>query len=87
MVRENAKKLYKEQIKKQNIPKNRRMTFSQFFKQYLEMQKIQAHQPVGENQQVTEDTEDTEDFDFENMVNINEITDEDVEVQEDDENS
>lgn len=84
MVREAAKKLYKEQIKKQDIPKNRRMTFSQFFKQYLEMRKNQSQQPVEDVQEVVEDNED---FDFENMVSVNEITDEDVEVQEEDENS
>lgn len=78
MLRETAKKIYKEQIKAQNIPKSRRIPFSQFFKQFLKQQQSLKDSVVEE----TQVAEDNEDFDFENMVNVNEITDDDVESEE-----
>lgn len=79
MLRYEAKKLYKEQIKAQGISKKNRMPFAKFFKQYVENQKRQK--------QVEPDEQVEEDFDFENMINVNEISDDDVEVSEDKENS
>jgi len=73
MLRAAAKKAYKEQIKKDRTPKNRRMPFSQYFKQYL---KIQESLKANKNADIESDTED---FDFEEMINVEEISDEDVE--------
>ena len=75
-LRRKAKKIYKENTK--GIPKRKRIPFSQFFKQYRKMQ----------NPDQTPDVEmpepDTEDFDFENLVNISEINDDDLEPTETD---
>lgn len=76
-LRAEAKKIYKEQVKARGIPKRQRIPFSQFFKQYLELQKKQK-----QVQEPEAPVETNEDFDFENMVNMNEISDEDIEVSE-----
>lgn len=75
ILRREAKKIYKEQTK--NIPKRNRIPFSQFFKEFCKVKR----------QTVNPDVElpdlDNEDFDFEKLVNVNEIDDDDViEVEE-----
>lgn len=73
ILRAAAKKTYKEQIKKNGTPKNRRMPFSQFFKQYVKLQ-----QSLKANKD-PETEANTEDFDFEEMINVEEISDDNVE--------
>lgn len=77
--RKEAKKLYKE--KNKGVPKKQRLPFSDFFKQYKDMKsgKIDESQLSG-----SEDSElnSEEDFDFENIINVNEINDDDVETSE-----
>ena len=78
-LRRAAKKIYKEQTKK--IPKKQRMPFAQFFKQYKDMQNQKQAPDVD-----TPDSEN-EDFNFEDLVNINEIDDDSVEVIEGEEDT
>lgn len=73
ILRTKAKKLYKEQIK--SVPKNQRISFAEFFKRYKGMKSVSTNEP-----EVT-----GEDFDFEDMINVNEISDGEVEVVEADE--
>lgn len=70
LVREKAKKIYKEQAK--GVPKNKRITFAQFFKQY---KAIQAS--PGEADPAVE-----EDFDFDDMVNVTNISEPEPEIEE-----
>jgi hypothetical protein len=72
-LRAEAKKLYKEQTK--GIPKKQRLPFAQFFKQYRAIK-------LGKVDDVTQadiDAEET-DFDFDNIINVNEISDDDLEA-------
>ena len=73
-LRTEAKKAYKEQVK--GVPKKDRIPFSQFFKQYRKLKTGQ----VDENQATDEMMED---FNFENMVQRTEISDDSLEVEED----
>jgi len=70
-LRREAKKLYKEQTK--NIPRRNRVPFSQFFKQFRKLR----------NQDQTPEVEmpdlENEDFNFEDLVNINEVDDDNLE--------
>ena len=70
-MRRKAKKVYKENTK--NIAKRKRVPFSQFFKQFKS----------APNTDETPDLEmpeaESEDFDFENLVNVSEINDDDLE--------
>ena len=76
-LRSVAKKIYKEQIKKQGIPKKQRMPFSAFYKQFVKQHKAMKNQTTEEAKPNTD-----EDFDFSDMVNVNEITDDDVDNSE-----
>ena len=71
LLRNEAKKLYKEQIK--GIPKRQRLPFAQFFKQY---KMLKAKESAGIN--TSDQPED--DFDFGELVN--EISDEDLVTEE-----
>jgi len=75
-LRAEAKKLYKEQIK--GIPKRQRLPFPEFFKQYKALKLGKTNNDQVEEQAVVEDT----DFDFDNIINVNEISDDDLEAQE-----
>lgn len=68
-LRREAKKLYKEQTK--GVPKKQRIPFAQFFKQYKRLRSGKIEQDVVPD----------EDFNFEDLVNVNEISDDDVEVE------
>lgn len=70
LLRQKAKKAYKEAGK--NVPKNQRMPFSQFFKQY-----IKSHKHADEDTPETQ-----EDFDLEDLISVNDITDDDEEETE-----
>ena len=70
-LRKEAKRLYKEQVK--NIPKKQRLSFSKFFKQY---KNVKAGKVEDDLSLEVEES----DFDFENMININEISDDDIEA-------
>lgn len=72
ILRKEAKKIYKEQTK--SIPKRSRIPFPEFFKKYLATKK-------GKTDAVAPEPEG-EDFDFDNFVNINEISDEELDVVE-----
>jgi len=78
-LRRTAKKIYKEQTK--NIPKKQRIPFAQFFKKYKDAQKGNKAPDVD-----TPDSEN-EDFNFEDLVNINEIDDDSIEVIEGEEDT
>lgn len=75
LLRQEAKKVYKEQTK--NVPKRQRIPFSEFFKQFKKLK--------GSPGTSFDNGEDSvvEDFDFENLVNINEISDDSLVVEED----
>jgi hypothetical protein len=64
LLREEAKKIYKKESK--TVPKTQRIPFSMFFKKFLELKKQQVAPPVV--------NEPTEDFDFDDMVEVNTIT-------------
>jgi hypothetical protein len=72
-LRNEAKKLYKEQIK--GVPKKQRVPFSVFFKKYKKLK----NEDSGEKPEVVQNIEE-EDFDIENIINVNEISDDDVEL-------
>jgi hypothetical protein len=73
-LRAEAKKLYKEQIK--GIPKRQRLPFAKFFKQYKALKLNETNKDKTEESAITEDT----DFDFDNIINVNEISDDDLEA-------
>ena len=75
-LRAEAKRLYKEQIK--GIPKRQRLPFAEFFKQYKALKLNKTNENEIDESIVTEDT----DFDFDNIINVNEISDDDLEVPE-----
>lgn len=64
ILKNEAKKIYKENTK--NIPKKKRLPFSEFFKQYRKMKSQEAEQ-----KQVVQPEAGAEDFNFDDMVNIN----------------
>lgn len=70
-LRRAAKKVYKENVK--DIPKRKRVPFSEFFKQYKTSKK------TNEVPDVEMLEPESEDFDFENLVNVSEINDDDLE--------
>jgi aminopeptidase C len=61
LLREEAKRIYKKESK--TVPKAQRITFSMFFKKFLELKKQQVAPPVV--------NEPAEDFDFDDMVEVN----------------
>ena len=69
VLRQQAKKAYKEQTK--SAPKRNRIPFSEFFKKYRKNKK--------DGQSIDIQKPDTEDFDFEDLINVNEISDENLE--------
>lgn len=73
MLRQKAKKIYKEQTK--NVAKKQRIPFAEFFKQY---KKNTANTDINID---TNSEQVPEDFDFDSLVN--EITDDAVVVEED----
>ena len=73
VLRQQAKKIYKEQTK--SVPKRNRISFSEFFKKYRKNKKD------GQPTEVQEPN--TEDIDFEDLINVNEISDENLETEED----
>lgn len=70
LIRERAKKIYKEQAK--SVPKNKRITFAQFFKQFKATQSSATEEAPGIE----------EDFDFDDMVNVTNISEPEPENQE-----
>lgn len=70
ILRQKAKKLYKEKSK--GVEKKFRMPFAQFFKEF--MKSLHSH-----SEEIMVPNADTEDFDFEDLVNVSEIDDNDVE--------
>ena len=70
-LRREAKKLYKEQTK--GISKKQRLPFAQFFKQYRDIK-------LGKTDVPEPEIEAEEDFDFDNIINVNEISDDDPEA-------
>ena len=76
VMRKEAKKLYKEQTK--NVPKKQRVPFSKFFKHYRDLK-------LGKESDVPVDTDTTltnEDFNFEDLVKVNDISDNSIKVVE-----
>lgn len=71
ILRAEAKKLYKEQIK--GVPKKQRITFAVFFKNY----KAVKSDKINDVQQF--DIDAKEDFNFDNIINVNEISDDGLE--------
>ena len=71
-LRAEAKKIYKQQVK--GVPKKFRVPFATFFKQYREQKLKKQAEPEPEIESVNDD------FDFENIININEINDDDIEI-------
>jgi len=71
-LRAAAKKLYKEQSKK--VPRKQRMPFAQFFKNYTDA--MNRPNPTDEN-------ETEEDFNFDDLVNMNELSEDTPESDED----
>jgi len=74
ILRSQAKKIYKEQAK--SVPKRNRIPFSKFYKQFVNMR---TSRPVDD-----EAVAPGEDFDFGNIINVNAISDDDVEFDTDD---
>lgn len=69
-LRRKAKKAYKEATK--DIPKRRRIPFSQYFKEFKNSKtQDQIISSIPDNE--------AEDFDFEDFINVNEISDDDLE--------
>ena len=66
-LRKAAKKIYKEQVK--GVPKKQRITFAQFFKQY-------KAQKSGKVDEINVINDDEEDFDFDGMINLDTLKDE-----------
>ena len=77
ILRSQAKKIYKEQSK--NVPKRQRLPFSKFYKQFVKMQR----NPVEPETAVPAPTPATDDFNFEDMVNVNAVSDDTLEVEVD----
>lgn len=77
-LRAEAKRLYKEQIK--GVPKRQRLPFSEFFKRYRDMKFNKTDEPQLQESEELLNTDIVEDFDFENIINVNEIDDNDVET-------
>lgn len=75
MLREEAKRVYKENAKK--YPKKQRMPFSEFFKRY---KKAIKDNTINKQQQQTATAKD--DFDFNDMVSLNNISDANLENKE-----
>lgn len=71
LFRQEAKKIYKKNIK--NVPRARRITFAEFFKQYKKSKATNKETVVPEI---------TEDFDFGDMVSVNKIEEPAIEVIE-----
>lgn len=70
-LRRRAKKIYKENVK--NIPKRKRVPFSEFFKQF------RSSPNLNDTPELELPEAESEDFDFENLVNVSEINDDDLE--------
>ena len=65
-MRNEAKKIYKEQIKANKVPKGKRLPFSEFYKKYKEHLLTKAKEDKVE--------EVKEDFNFDDMVSFNNST-------------
>ena len=70
ILRKKAKELYKQQAK--GIPKKYRIPFADFFKTYVETIK-NPKDTLGDDP-----AEDNEDFNFDELINMNELSDDDV---------
>jgi hypothetical protein len=68
VLRNKAKKVYKEQAK--GVPSGQRIPFSKFYKQFIKMQR----NSVGQDETAVAATPATEDFDFQDMVNVNDVS-------------
>ena len=74
ILRSQAKKIYKEQAK--SVPKRQRLPFAKFYKQFVKMQR----NPVEQDEvAAAAPTSTTEDFDFQDMVNVNAVSDDKLE--------
>jgi hypothetical protein len=74
-IRAEAKRLYKEQVK--GVPKRQRLSFAEFFKKYRDMKTGKIN-----DVEMPENAEENEDFDFDNIINVNKISDDDLEKSE-----
>ena len=74
ILRSKAKKIYKEQVK--SVPKKQRLPFAKFYKQYIKMQRNPEQDEVAA---AAAPTPATEDFDFQDMVNVNAVSDDKLE--------
>lgn len=73
-LRNQAKKLYKEQAK--SVPKRNRLPFMKFYEQFIKLH---------DNPTTTDETEVSgEDFDIGDIINVNTVTDDDVQFDTDD---
>ena len=70
LFRQEARKVYKKNTK--GVPKNRRITFAEFFKQYKKNKAANKETDVPEI---------TEDFDFGEMVSVNKVEEPVVEAK------
>jgi hypothetical protein len=79
VLKNEARKVYEVNARK--VPKRNRIPFSQFFKQYLKMKKQEQNPvPVEEQQQRLPDA--LEDFNFNEMVNVNQVDENSIVVEE-----
>jgi hypothetical protein len=69
ILRREAKAVYKEKTK--NIPRSKRIPFSKFFKEYINSKKKQDT--------LIPQPQEIDDFNFDDFINVNEISDEDLE--------
>lgn len=77
MIRAEAKKLYKEQTK--GVPKRQRIPFSEFYKNYIKLKSGKA------STELPTDLLEDDDFNFDDMVNVNMISDDDLEAVDEEE--
>lgn len=68
ILRQKAKEAYKNAAK--GVPKNQRMPFAKFYKNFVNAQK-----------NTNDFAKEEEDFDLENIINVNDITEEDKEQE------
>lgn len=72
VLKTQARKIYKRKVK--DIPKKDRLPFGSFFKQFLEIVSSQKTSNLK-----NEEIEVVEDFNFEDLVNVNEVSDDNLE--------
>lgn len=68
MLRQEAKRIYKEKTK--GVPAKNRIPFAEFFKRYKAAKQVK--EPVEEPKEP-----ETEDFEFEDLINVNDISEDD----------